>query len=215
MARSARFPAYIRYSTFPSAPLTGLSITPLHVEPDLARERDDGLDRGGALRFIAHDPALCRRRALPTSNCGLISATSSPRRNVATAGRISFSEMKETSMETNSMASSKSAAVEIARVDLLAIDDARIVAQRDVELPVADVDRVNLLRAVLQHHVGEAAGRRADVRADLPVDADPEFAQRMRELHPAAPDPGMLQLLDAQLVVIARRSLRPCRRAGR
>ena len=58
MARSARFPAYIRYSTFPSAPLTGLSITPLHVETDLARKRDDGFDGRGALHFIAHDSAL-------------------------------------------------------------------------------------------------------------------------------------------------------------
>src|SRR4029077_19435462 len=45
-------------------------------------------------------------------------------------------------------------------------------------------------------------GRSADIGAGFSFDADPEFAQRMGELHPAAPDPGMLQLLDAQFVVI-------------
>src|SRR5581483_10998998 len=50
-----------------------------------------------------------------------------------------------------------------------------------------------------------AAGRRADVGADLPIAADSVLAQRMGQLHSAAADPGMLELLDLQLVVLGDR----------
>jgi len=58
---------------------------------------------------------------------------------------------------------------------------------------------------MLQHHVGEAAGRRADVRADLSAHIDPERVDRMGELHPAAPHPWMLQFRDAKLVLFRNR----------
>src|SRR5205823_12785620 len=54
---------------------------------------------------------------------------------------------------------------------------------------------------------GEAAGRRAEVRADFPADVDPKPLQRMRELHAPPPDPGMLEGLDRQDIV--RRHERP------
>ena len=52
---------------------------------------------------------------------------------------------------------------QIARVDVLEHDDARVGAQAPVELPVADVEGDDLARAALQQHVGEAARGRADV----------------------------------------------------
>ena len=105
----------------------------------------------------------------PTSNCGLISATSSPRRKRRDRrqDQLQRDERDVDGDELDRLV--EVLRLQIARVDLLAIDHARIVAQRDVELSVADVDRVHLRRAVLQHHVREAARRRADVRADFPV----------------------------------------------
>src|SRR5204862_5593299 len=92
---------------------------------------------------------------------------------------------------------------QIARIHLLAIDDARIVAQRHIELPVTDVDRIRLRRAALQHHVREPARRCADVRTHFSLHIDRKFFERVRELHPPAPHPRMLELRDAQLVVLA------------
>ena len=51
----------------------------------------------------------------------------------------------------------KIARFEKSRVDLLANDNLRIVSQRGVKLPVADVDRINLCRAVFQEDVSESA----------------------------------------------------------
>ena len=53
----------------------------------------------------------------------------------------------------------------MARVEVFAHDDARIVADFPGELPVADVDRVDLCRAALQQAIGEAAGARRRCRA--------------------------------------------------
>ena len=78
--------------------------------------------------------------------------------------------MNETSMVTRSKTRGASgpswSAVSVPRVDLLEHDDARIGAQRPVELAVADVERDHARRAALQQHVGEAAGRGADVERD-------------------------------------------------
>ena len=58
----------------------------------------------------------------------------------------------------------------------------------DVQLPVADVERDHARRAALQEHVGEPAGRRADVEAVEAGDVDPERVERVRELVPGARD---------------------------
>ncbi len=52
---------------------------------------------------------------------------------------------------------------QVARVEVLEDHDARIVAQSPIELAVADVERDHARRPALQQHVGEAAGRGADV----------------------------------------------------
>ena len=58
--------------------------------------------------------------------------------------------------------------IEVADVLALEHDDARVLAERPRELAVADVDRVDPRRAAAQQHVGEAAGRRADVERGHP-----------------------------------------------
>ena len=52
-------------------------------------------------------------------------------------------------------------------------DDPRVVPQARMELPVADVDGDHARRAALEQHVGEAAGRRADVEAVGPAGSTP------------------------------------------
>ncbi len=57
-----------------------------------------------------------------------------------------------------------------------------------VDLPVGDIDRGHPRRAPLQHAVGEAAGRGADVEAVAPGNVDAERLKRVVELDPAARD---------------------------
>ena len=52
---------------------------------------------------------------------------------------------------------------EVARVHALDHGDARVGAQLPVQLAVADVEGDHAPRAAVQQHVGEAAGRGADV----------------------------------------------------
>ena len=64
--------------------------------------------------------------------------------------------------------------------DIHAIEhgDAGILAQLERELAVADVHRDDGLGAAAQQHVGEAAGRRADVHRELAFDREPEMLER-------------------------------------
>ena len=74
--------------------------------------------------------------------------------------------MNDTSMTTRSDARAdvgQRFASEIARVGALDHRHARVLPQLPVQLPVADVQGDDVARAALQQHVGEAAGRRADV----------------------------------------------------
>ena len=57
-----------------------------------------------------------------------------------------------------------------------------------MELAVADVERDHTRCAALEQHVGEPAGRRADVEAVEPVDVDAERVERVCELVPGARD---------------------------
>ena len=71
-------------------------------------------------------------------------------------------------------------------------DDARIVAQGPVDLPVADVERDDARGAALEQDVGEAAGGGADIQRLAAVDGDGERVERVRELQPAAADVRMV-----------------------
>ena len=69
------------------------------------------------------------------------------------------------------------------RVDPLAHDDARVLAQLPGELAVADIDGVDLPRAARQQHIGEAAGRGADIERD-PSGVDAEMVEPCSSLRP-------------------------------
>ena len=73
--------------------------------------------------------------------------------------------MNDTSMVTMSTGPGRCARPQVARVHALDDEHARIVAQPPVELAVSHVERDDVPGATLQQHVGEAAGRRADVEA--------------------------------------------------
>ena len=89
-----------------------------------------------------------------------------------------------------------------ARVDALDDLDARIAAQLPIELAVADVERDDAPRAALEQHVGESAGRGADVeRRAVRSTSMREDVERVRELDPAAADVGMIGTVDRDLGV--------------
>ena len=77
---------------------------------------------------------------------------------------------------------------DIADVGALQVDDPSVGPQLPGELAVADVDRVDLFGAVLQHAVGEAAGRRADIHAGFPLEHDRKDPHRLFELEAAPAD---------------------------
>ena len=96
--------------------------------------------------------------------------------------------MNDTSMVTMSTGPGKIGWLQMSCVEMLDNDDARVVAQRPVDLPVADVERDDPRRAASEKHVGESAGGRTDVERLSPVDTDVKCVERVGELHPAAAD---------------------------
>ena len=63
-----------------------------------------------------------------------------------------------------------------------------------MQLAAPDIDRMHEACAAVQQHFGEAAGRRADVEADLVVDLDRIALERARKLDAAARHPRVLGL---------------------
>ena len=61
-----------------------------------------------------------------------------------------------------------------------------------MQLAAPDIDRIDAPRAAREQHVGEAAGRSADIEADAPRRIEAEMIERGGELQPAARDPRML-----------------------
>ena len=65
-------------------------------------------------------------------------------------------------------------ACDLAHIGALKVDDAFVGAQLPRELTVADVDRVDFFRAVLEHAVRKAARGRADVHCGFAAEIKPE-----------------------------------------
>ena len=144
---------------------------------------------------VADDAAL-GMLSRAASNCGLISAS----RCIGAAasdnatGSTAFSEMKLTSMTTMSGRAGKPLALERADIGLFHGNDFGMIAQGGMQLPVPDVDREYHAGAVGEQDFREAAGRGADVEADVILDIDRILLQRARELDAAARDEGMRRL---------------------
>ena len=182
-----------RNSTLPFWPVMGDGVEPTRVNPTSAPAAATSSSTRACTAGSRMTPL--RTSSRPASNCGFTSATTSApsRRTAATAGRIWRSEMNETSMTTMSTGPGQIGERQMPGVEVLDDDDARIVAQPPVELPVADVERDDARGAALQQHVGEAAGRGADVERLAAGDGDAEGVERVRELQAAAADVGVVR----------------------
>ena len=100
--------------------------------------------------------------------------------------------MKLASQTMSEGASGSCVAGQMAGIQTLAQNNARILAQLPGELAAADIDRIDLGGAAGEQDIGEAAGGGADIEADPARGIDPEMIERMGELQPAARDPGMI-----------------------
>ena len=104
---------------------------------------------------------------------------------------------------------------QMARVQPFVDDDARILPQLPGELAVADIDRIDPRGAARQQHVGEAAGRGADIEGDLSVDRDREMIERVSQLDAAPRDPRMIASLERERRIRGEAARRACRPAAR
>ena len=91
-------------------------------------------------------------------------------------------EMNETSQVMNCGANGSSSSC--TRVDPLEHDDAVVVAESRMELPVADVQGDHARRATLQQAVREPARRRAEVEATLPAGSTPSASSACASFSP-------------------------------
>ncbi len=130
---------------------------------------------------------MCSR---PTSNCGLIRITASALGAISASGASStFStETKLTSETRRSIGSGIERSVEVAAVHPFEADHPGVVAEALVQLVVADIDGVDPRRAAFQQHLGEAAGRGAEVEAGHPRRLDAAGLETRNELESGARD---------------------------
>ena len=80
----------------------------------------------------------------------------------------------------------KARAIKRADVGFLHRDDLIAAAKRAMKLVAADIDGINAFGAAQNQHLGEAAGRGADVDADAIRDVELKMIERRRKLDPAA-----------------------------
>src|SRR5207237_3323865 len=80
--------------------------------------------------------------------------------------------------------------IQVPDVDPLQYGDPRVLAEAPGQLSIPDVDRDDARGASLQQEVGEAPGRRADIKAYPSCRIDAEGIERGRELIAATADIG-------------------------
>ena len=90
--------------------------------------------------------------------------------------------MKLTSATTAPIGLADIGAGEVARVEPLATDHARIGRKPRVELAMADIDGVDPGRAPLEQHLGKSAGRGADIERDAAARIVAEMIERGDQL---------------------------------
>ena len=94
---------------------------------------------------------------------------------------------------------------QVARVRPLMHDDARILAQFPGKLPAPDIDRMDPRRTLRQQHVGETAGRGADIERDHAARVDREMIERKSQLDATARHPRMVAPGKRQFGVFGKR----------
>ena len=139
-----------------------------HVEPELDGATSRTLVTAAACRDGSRTTPPLPTLPLPTSNCGLTRATMSPpgSSGAATTGQHQAQRDERHVDHGEVRPCRQRRGVEAAHVGALEQCHARVLAQRPGELAVADVDGDYRRGAALQHAVGEAAGRCADVQHD-------------------------------------------------
>ena len=150
----------------------------------------------------------------PTSNCGLISATSAgARRGQRQRRRQHRFEADEAGVADHEVDRLRDlGARQVARVGLLQHRRRADRCAASRRAGPARRRRIDLGGAVRQQHVGEAAGRGADVEADeRRARSRPNAVERMRELQAAARHPGMVLAAQLQRRVGGQHVARPCR----
>ena len=130
------------------------------------------------------------------SNCGLISASRciGAAASDSATGSTAFSEMKLTSMTTTSGRIGSRLPSNL-RISVSSIETILGWPRSEgCNWLAPDVDRKYQAGAVGEQHLGEAAGRGADVEADMILDLDRILLQRAGQLDAAARDKGMRRL---------------------
>ena len=201
----------------PAGPVIGLSAMPTTRQPGCAPSQ--AAIRSQTARWTAGSrttPPLPTCSG-PASNCGLISATSAacPAASAKGAGSTVARPIKLASQVIESIGSGICGARQIAGVDALMDDDARVLAQFPGELAAPDIDRVDPRGAARQQHIGKAAGRGADIERDSAGRIDREMVERVRELEAAARHPGMVAAGDGQARHPRQGACPACRCAAR
>ena len=87
---------------------------------------------------------------------------------------------------------------QIADIGVLERDHVGARAQFRMQLTASDIDCVDLPRPALEQHLGEAAGRGADIESNPPRRIEAEMIERGRKLHTAARHPWMIASLERQ-----------------
>ena len=159
-ARSQR-----KYSTLPAGPGSGLATTATHAEAECERgarrRRATAAACSSGSRTTPPAPTFSR----PTSNCGFTITTRSAS-GAATRIRAGQHKPERDERQVGDDQLDRltdRARGEVAHVGAVDDYDAFVGLQRPRELPVADVDGHDRLRAGAQQHVGEATGRRARI----------------------------------------------------
>src|ERR1700686_849851 len=87
---------------------------------------------------------------------------------------------------------------QMAGVEPLVDDDARILPQFPGELTVSDIDGVDAPGPARQQHVGKSASRCAEVEGRFAIDHDPEMVEGVGELDAPTRYPGMIVPFDGK-----------------
>ena len=105
--------------------------------------------------------------------------------------------------------------LQVACVRALDDHDPWIASQPPIELAVTDIEGDDANRAPFEEHIGETAGRRADVESLATVDRDAKRIECMCQLDPPAADIGMIGLPEGDFRIFRDRGAGFLYRAAR
>ena len=166
----------------------------------------DAAKRGFALCRVAHDATLVRRALeLWLHERDEVGARRGKRQD---GGQDQRQRNKARIHDDESRLRGQMRGGEVAGVKPLQQCHTRVARDLRMRLSVADIDGRDLIRAARKQDVGEAAGGRPDVEANLAGGIDAERVQRGRQLHAAARHPWIRGLrLDLRIRQDPLRSL--------